>query len=326
MASIPVPDPASGSPAASPACAVVDIGSNTIKLLVARRTPDGTLVSAAYRTIEARIGSGIGRPGASLGEEGMARAGDAIAALLQDAAVHHPARTALVATSAVRDAANGAAFAERIRARTGHAVRILSGDDEASLIGRGLTCDPALSSLQDFYLFDLGGGSLECLSFRARRPSQALSLRLGCVRLTDAFVTDPSVPIPPSALAAIRTHVGETLARSGFSLSLPAASPAVATGGTVSTVRAILGAREGRTLEETSPVIPVCALRALLAETAALGLEARRRIPGLPPGRADVFPCALQTLLTVAVGGRFTALHHSLFNLRWGVAEELLSA
>ena len=326
MASLPVTDPTGGSQADNPACAVVDIGSNTIKLLVARRTPDGSLVSLAYRTIEARIGSGIGRPGASLGEEGMARAGDAIAALLHDAAAHHPTRTALVATSAVRDAANGAGFAARVLARTGHAVRILSGDEEAGLIGRGLTCDPALRSLQDFYLFDLGGGSLECLSFRARRPAQALSLRLGCVRLTDAFVTDPSLPIPASALAAIRTHVGETLARSGFSLSLPAGSPAIATGGTVSTVRAILGERDGRTLEQTSPVIPVGALRALLAETSALGLAGRRLIPGLPPGRADVFPCALQTLLTVAVGGRFSALHHSLFNLRWGVAEELLSA
>ncbi len=58
---------------------------------------------------------------------------------------------------------------ERVRAATGHNIRILTGDEEANLIGRGLTCDPALTTLRDFYVFDLGGGSLECLAPRDRQ-------------------------------------------------------------------------------------------------------------------------------------------------------------
>ena len=88
--------------------AVIDIGSNSIKILVAARAATGLLTSLHNRTIDARISAGISRAEPRLTEEGMARGLEAIASLLADAAAHHPARTILVATSAVRDALNGA--------------------------------------------------------------------------------------------------------------------------------------------------------------------------------------------------------------------------
>src|SRR6185369_16463559 len=126
----------------------------------------------------------------------MTRGIEAIRALLGDATEFSREKIVLVATSAVRDAQNGADFRARVRAATGHEIRILSGDEEANLIGRGLTSDPALRDLRDFYVFDLGGGSLECLAFRDRRVEQAVSLQLGCVRLTEKFVADPAQPFP----------------------------------------------------------------------------------------------------------------------------------
>jgi len=161
---------------AFPSVAVIDIGSNSIKILVAQRTSEGYLTSLFYKTLDARISAGISRAEPRLSDQGMERGLAAIKELLADAATFTPVKTILVATSAVRDAANGAAFRQSVFDQTGYGVRILSGDEEANLIGRGLTCDPALKGLRDFYLFDLGGAAWNVCRFK-NEPS---SKRLAC--------------------------------------------------------------------------------------------------------------------------------------------------
>jgi exopolyphosphatase/guanosine-5'-triphosphate,3'-diphosphate pyrophosphatase len=303
--------------------AVIDIGSNSIKLLVAARNESGRLVERATKTLDARISAGISQEKPHLGEAGMAAGLAAIRDLLATAAPLAPVQTLLVATSAVRDAANGADFRARVRAATGHDIRILAGDEEANLIGAGLICDPALAGLGDFYVFDLGGGSLECLAFRARRVAQETSLPLGCVRLTEKFVPDPCAPFSTEARTAIATHVKQILAASGFRFTLAGAT-AVFAGGSVTTVRAIFAAHHGKTIKEISPVVTVPELHALLNRVAPLSLEARKKIPGLPPSRADVFPTALATILAVAEIAGLKEFQHSFYNLRWGLAAEAL--
>lgn len=308
----------------SPSVAVIDIGSNSIKSLVACRDDSGGIVARLSHTIDARISAGIGQVRPTLSEEGMQRGLAAIQELLLGAAALVPERTVLVATSAVRDAANGAEFARRIRETTGCELRILTGDEEANLIGRGLTVDPQLASLEDFYVFDLGGGSMECLAFRGRQATQAISLPLGCVRLTERCVDDPEQPFGEPQRLRVAAACREAFAASGFGFALPAGSGAVFAGGTVTTVRAIIGRRSGVRTSETSPVVPVDVLRALLEETGALPLALRKQIAGLPAARADVFPAALATILAVADIGGFTSFLHSFHNLRYGMAAELL--
>ncbi len=303
--------------------AVIDIGSNSIKSLVAARAPDGQLVALKQRTLDARISAGIGKDKPALSEEGMTRGLGAIRELIEEVGQRRPAKIQLVATSAVRDASNGAAFRERVKKATKHEIRILSGDEEANLIGRGLTCDPALAELQNFYVFDLGGGSLECLAFKNRKIQQAVSLQLGCVRLTEKFVKDPAAAVPMAVLAEIAAHVSTTLKEAGLSFDLPD-SVAIGSGGTVATVRAILGAREQLRAEETTPAVALDQLRELLTTTAALTLDQRKRVPGLPSARADVFPAALATVVSVAELGGFAGFIHSYYNLRWGLAAEML--
>lgn len=309
---------------ASGPVAVIDIGSNSIKLLVAERAPDGALRTLTAKTIEARISAGISQATPELTEESMQRGLLAIRELLVAAAPHAPKHTILVATSAVRDAANGLVFRERVRAATGQPIRILSGGEEANLIGRGLTCDPALADLRDFYVFDLGGGSLECLAFRGRRIEQAASLQLGCVRLTEQFVPESAHPLPAGCAALIRQLVDANL-RERFRFNLPAPATAVGTGGTVTTCRAIFAARAGQPLESTEPRIDVRPMRELALELAALPLSGRQRVPGLPFARADVFPVALFTLCALAEVGGLTRYHHSFYNLRFGLADEALA-
>lgn len=303
--------------------AIIDIGSNSIKLLVAGRDETSALASLRLHTIDARISAGISRERPVLGEAGQAAGEAAVRELLDLAAHHQPVRTVLVATSAVRDAANGADFVARIHRATGHTIRILRGDEEANLIGRGLTADPELTSLQDFYVFDLGGGSLECLSFRARRIQQSVSLPLGCVRLTERFVRDISGPFGHAEESVIREHVRGTLTAAGFRFDLTGATGVFA-GGSMTTLRAVLGARTGLSLKQTPTIIGVAEIRSALACLGPMPLDQRRTVPGLPAARADVFPAALATLLAIAEAATLPAFRHSFYNLRWGLAAELL--
>ena len=105
---------------------------------------------------------------------------------------------------------------------------------------------------------------------------------------------------------------------------MPAGYAVVGTGGTLTTVRAIVAARSGAALGATDPSVDTALLRELLAELGPLDLAERRKTRGLPHSRADVFPAALVTLLELADLGAIHAFHHSLRNLRWGVAAEYL--
>jgi exopolyphosphatase/guanosine-5'-triphosphate,3'-diphosphate pyrophosphatase len=304
--------------------AVIDVGSNSIKLLVAEHGHDGKLVEVASSALEARISKGLGSSLPHLGAEGIER-GIAAVTQLAAAAGHAGAdRITAVATSAVRDATNGPEFAYALKSATGLKLRILSGKEEADLIGRGLTTDPALLGLRNFHAYDLGGGSLECLSFKERKLRHEMSLPLGCVRLTEMFVTSPEAPLDQAAEREIGRHVKEALLKAEVPLPVPSGFGVVGTGGTLSTVRAMVGVNRGVPFEETNPVVGVTLLHEVLGKVAALGLEARKKVPGLPPERADVFPTALVTLLALADLGGIPSFHHSLRNLRWGVASEML--
>lgn len=304
--------------------AVIDIGSNSIKLLVATRDPAGRLQELLQHTKETRIGSGITGNPPHLGAAAMAQAITALQALLATAAACTPATVRLVATSAVRDAANGAEFAARVRESTGHSLDILSGSEEARLIGRGIACESMLRDVPAFYVFDLGGGSLEALAFRGGRVEQAVSLQLGCVRVTEACVQDPTQPLSAGEANHIRTLVDRLVAESGFRFDLPPEAIAVATGGTATTVRTMRAAAWGRALAVESPVLAVTELRRFCAQISELPLHERRRLPGLPEARADVFPAAMVTLIEMARLASVDALRHSLYNLRYGLASELL--
>jgi len=310
----------------TPLVAVIDIGSNSIKILVTTRNAAGELIDLASATIEARISAGIHQREPELSAEGMQRGLEAILDLLAIAQPHAPTITQLVATSAVRDARNGAQFRELVESATGCPIRILSGREEADFIGQGLICDPNLSALTDFYLFDLGGGSLECLAFAQRRIQQAVSLQLGCVRLTEKHVSDRTAPIAADALAEIAHDTITTLREHPFAFELDKWAVAVGTGGTITTARAMLAAKRNQTMAESDSRLKVADLRLLLVDVARLTLDDRRKIPGLSSARADVFPAALATLIAVADEGNLTSFQHSFYNLRYGVAAELLGA
>jgi exopolyphosphatase / guanosine-5'-triphosphate,3'-diphosphate pyrophosphatase len=142
------------------------------------------------------------------------------------------------------------------------------------------------------------------------------------VRLTEKFVADTAQPFDPALSAAIAAHVRRELSRAALSIASPAA--VVGTGGTLATLRKVLAARADAVMEQTDARITLAQLRDTLVRLGGLALPERKKVPGLPPERADVFPTALATLVALAEIGGFDAYQHSLYNLRWGVAAEAL--
>jgi exopolyphosphatase/guanosine-5'-triphosphate,3'-diphosphate pyrophosphatase len=301
--------------------AVVDIGSNSIKLLVAAPGPPGgpELRVLFQEALETRISGGLGKDKSSLSEAGLAAGVQAVSRLLEMARPYAPTRIHLVATSAVRDAQNRADFAARILAATGLPLEILSGDDEALLIARGLRTDPALGGASEFCLLDLGGGSLECIRCASDQIKQAVSLQLGAVRLTEKFVPNPRGPFDDAARTAVAEETRRAVSASGFHF-IPGGL-LVGTGGAFTVARAILAHRQGFIAKETWPAeMSRASLAALLDEIAPLDAAARARIPKLTPERADILPTALTTILTLLDLARVARVFHSFHNLRFGVA------
>jgi len=300
---------------------VIDIGSNSIKLLVASRGDGGEIIPILQTTDETRIGDGISRDRPRLREASMEAACRSVKRLAAKARSAGADSIAATATSAVRDAVNRGQFSERLARVTGLELRILTGREEAELIGLGIRCDPALGSPNDFYLFDLGGGSLEMITIRNGRTEQAVSLPLGCLRLTERFVSNPEAPFRVEDQERIEAHTREVIASSRFAFDLPPEALVVVTGGTAA-IACVL--RERQNHAPAPAALSRKDLKDLLSLLGPLPLTQRRRVPGLPPKRADVFPTALATLLAVLRLGDLDRSRQSSYNLRFGLASRLL--
>lgn len=229
--------------AEAPRVASIDIGTNSTRLLVAE-AGDG---SVPLRTVErlmriTRLGQGVDRAG-SLHPDAIDRTVAVLAEyrqVMDDLGV--PAgRVRMTATSASRDAANRDAFFDAAEAAVGVRPELLSGDDEARLSFAGATADldPARGP---FLVFDLGGGSTEFVLGTTGPEGAitgALSLDVGCVRLTERFLSGGDPPAPEDLTAAI-TYTDAWL--EDVQLQLPGyaeAATVVGLAGTVSTVAAV---------------------------------------------------------------------------------------
>lgn len=302
---------------------VIDVGSNSIKLLVAGPREGGGVHALFTETIETRISKGISQDLPDLCDAAITDGCATVADLVHIAREFEPKEVAVVATSAVRDALNGQDFIDCVFEKTGIRMRVLSGTEEATYIGQGLVCDPQLDGAEDFIQTDIGGGSLELICFRKARIEQVISLRLGAVRLTERFVSNRDAPISRHVEAAIDAFVRAELAQCDFKCS-PRKNPLIATGGAIVVSRAILAAEKGQTIEQHYPILKIEELETLKKKLCALSLHERMAVPHLPASRADIIPTALITILALLRHTGRKSLTHSFCNLRYGLAAELL--
>jgi exopolyphosphatase/guanosine-5'-triphosphate,3'-diphosphate pyrophosphatase len=304
--------------------AVIDVGSNSIKLLVARLlTEKNTLETLFSETIETRISTGISRELPSLTEASIEAGSKTIEELVRLAQAYQPQKIEIVATSAVRDAINGMDLIEKVRELTGIGIKVLSGQKEAQYVCRGLACDPEVKGIDPFIQLDLGGGSLELIHYEKGEIKDALSLQLGADRLSERFIKDAEAPFDPKIENAIRVETENVLTQCGLSFA-PANGPFLATGGAFVITRAILAARNGKSIEDRSPNISLDEIRTLKSELMSLPLHERMSVPHLPAARADILPTALITIEAVLKHAQRNLVKHSFYNLRYGIASENL--
>lgn len=300
--------------------AVIDIGSNSIKCLIALERKGGGLASVYENTLPVRISTGIGAKNPRLSNAAISAGAEAATQLVGECNNYGTlAETIIVATSAVREAANGSDFTNAVYDQTGIQVKILPGPDEARLIGRGVVEDPlVIGRYEDFVVADLGGGSLELIEISGLQAVNHASLPLGAVRLTEQFIPNPKQSLTDDQQAAIEGHVREAIAASGFTLR----APIIGTGGIVTVWRSMEAQAQGVTLPELSPVLNRPSLHGWLYRLQQMSWSERLSVPGLPASRADIALPGLLILDQVLQAAQATELTHSRFNLRFGVAAE----
>ena len=295
---------------------IIDVGSNTIKLLIAEQADDGTVRSVRFEVEETRIGEGLTGTPPLIDPEAISRGTQAIGRLHRLAAQHDLHCLRIVATSAVRDASNRAAFIDSVASETGIELETLSGNEEARLIGKGLQCDPKLSHLSSYALLDLGGGSMECILFSEGAVSQIGSLDLGAVRLSSKYVPDRHRPLARHESDSIRDHVEDVFVSAHISRASAPSPVAVLTGGTAS----ILAARSLASTE----VFSAEQARAFRDEVCRLSRSERVSQLNIPESRADIFPAAITILCAALDYLGCDQVHFSEYNLRYGLAAEMI--
>ncbi|GAB3738642.1 Ppx/GppA phosphatase family protein [Microlunatus parietis] len=267
--------------------AAVDCGTNSIRLLIAERGPDGRLVELERRTDIVRLGQGVDATG-EFHPDALARtfaATEGYALLIKDAGV--PAdKIDFVATSAARDAGNREAFFTGIEERLGVRPEIISGDREAELSFTGALSGMAGGGPGPVLVMDIGGGSTELILGELDGTILAArSLDVGSVRLTERFLG--AGPPAPDDLGRAAAYVDGLIDASGIDLG--AARVWVGVAGTATTLAAVnLGLTAYDRSKVHGSIITVDALAGLLADLSAKTVEEIRAIPSMHPGRADV--------------------------------------
>jgi len=257
---------------------VVDVGSNTIHLLVGK-VEGGAVLPVTGEKISARLGAGVEKTG-RLDDERLALAAEAISLFAGIAALNGAPSPEILATSAVRDAQNGPELVERVREGTGLSMRLISGEKEAALGFRGALS--AVGREGPVLVVDLGGGSAQLILGEASEgPEKRVSLPLGTNRTTERFVEGD--PPTDEELGALREHVPQLLPDWDVG-----EAEVVAVGGSARAMLKITN--DGLTVER---------LWRLSAEVREGSSGVLAREQGLAPERARVLPAAITTLAAI---------------------------
>jgi exopolyphosphatase/guanosine-5'-triphosphate,3'-diphosphate pyrophosphatase len=304
--------------------AAVDIGTNTVLLLIAESTTSGLVAVEELATVT-RLGQGVDQRRV-LHPEAIERTCACLSLYAERIRSHRVARVAVIATSAMRDAVGGAKIVAFVASHFGVSLQVISGREEARLMFAGSVS--GLGELESpVVAFDVGGGSTEIVrGVRALNGRTELdyfeSFDVGSVRLTERYPL--SDPPREEELEATRASAAEAFS------SVPVRAhghPIIGTAGTVTTLAAIsLGDAEYDASRIHGYVVSVSELEGVMSRLAAATLDERRKLPGLHQGRADIILAGGIVVLAVLRQLAATSIRVSARGLRWGLAEELAVA
>jgi len=302
--------------------AAIDIGTNSVLLLVAERDARGDLAALVERATVTRLGEGVDRT-RSLASGAIERTLSCLSAYAEDIRRLGVERLDVVGTSAMRDAAAGDELVRRAEEILGVSPRVISGDEEACLTFAGAL--GGLGIVGGVTVFDVGGGSTELVRGRseggAAEIAEARSFQIGSVRLFERFVRHD--PPKPEELAEARALVRKELA---FFTPPSRTEPLVGIAGTVTTLAAVArgiepydGARVHGMRLAADEVLEVA------HRLWSLPLAEREALAGLEPRRADVIVTGAAIVAEVLAWSQAAELIVSDRGVRWGLVEALAS-
>jgi exopolyphosphatase/guanosine-5'-triphosphate,3'-diphosphate pyrophosphatase len=302
--------------------ATIDIGTNTVLLLIAEVAKDGSLSSVEERATITRLGEGVDKT-RTLAAAAIKRTNaclSAYAKIVKSAAVD---RVAVVGTSAMRDAKGGAAVRSHVEKTLGVEARVISGEEEARLTFAGAVSGLGLPA-GDITVFDIGGGSTEVVEGKIDRrgaPKKielARSFDIGSVRLTERHVKND--PPTRAELDALREAAGAQLSE----LAPAGSRQVIGIAGTMTTLAAVslsMGTYDGALVH--GHVMLRREVDRTVRELAAKPLAERQKVCGLEPKRADVIVAGGMIALALLERLGAERVRISDRGVRWGLADVL---
>jgi exopolyphosphatase/guanosine-5'-triphosphate,3'-diphosphate pyrophosphatase len=299
------PEPTAGT--VDPPIAAIDIGSNSIKMTVARPHPHRGIEEIGWNAETVRLGAGLDATG-RLADDRVEAALATLHRFAREARAMGAKRLVAVATEAARVAANGPAFLDRVGRETGIEVRVIDGDEEAALTFRGLAAATDVSG--NLVVVDIGGASTELIVAHDRVFAAARSVPVGSGRLTDRLT--PSDPPRPEELAACRSAAASLVAPVLAALAVPV-GPAVrlvVVGGT--------GEYLARLVPDEHRIAPA-AIDAVLDRFAAVTAAALAQRLSVAESRARVLPAGVAIVAALVDGVRPGRIEVARSGIRTGL-------
>jgi exopolyphosphatase/guanosine-5'-triphosphate,3'-diphosphate pyrophosphatase len=305
----------------------IDIGTNTLRLLVADARPDSFHEISSERIIT-RLGQDLDRTGV-LSDDAWARSMSALLDFKDIIRRHNALHTEAIGTSALRKASNSTAFINDVRQRVGLEVRVITGEEEARLTLIGVSCvlrgsiakagnNLPTSSL----IIDIGGGSTEIIMTRPGAKTVMVSLPLGAVYLTERYIKHD--PPAQEELALLRRAVKDELSIHDKVIGVEPVSVFAGTAGTVTTIAAM---EQGLKEYDPEKINRFTLTREAIARIVTLlsrsTLNERKRIPGIEPGREDIILAGALVVKEIMERYKYAKMIVSDWGLREGIIIDL---
>jgi len=274
--------------------AAIDVGTNSVHLLVADVGPDGEITEVEKSRVQVELGRGaFGKH--TITADAMERGIEALVGFKQAMDLLDVETTVAVATAVVREAKNGSEFCRKIREKTGIHVKMIDGADEARLVWLGVRPDLDVSK-GPALVADIGGGSVQIVSCGARDIVGSVSLPLGHIRLSERFV--PSDPPTMDELRAVRKEVRARLEPVLGELPAGMDGSLVGTSGSIRTLArmATLARGNAEPLHDHGLVMERSELKKLMERMTESTRSQLAEIPGMDPRRKATLPAAAAVL------------------------------
>jgi exopolyphosphatase/guanosine-5'-triphosphate,3'-diphosphate pyrophosphatase len=303
--------------------AFIDIGTNSIRLLLVRINPNGSYLPLTKQKETVRLGDKefIDK---ILQPKAIERAVIVCKKFMELARAYRAEEVIAVATSATRDASNKVQLLEMLKKEANLEVCTISGIEEARLIYLGVSSELRLGYLKALFI-DIGGGSTEVSVGDQRHCYFLDSLNLGAVRLTNMFLQDETEPVSEEQYEQIKDYVRSKSAYVIKELSKYRASCAVGSSGTIENLARIAFVYLHRTAHESFEKLEFEDLKKIVGAMCALSLEERRNFPGINAQRADIIIAGAAIIETFMEELGLSEIKVSKLGLREGLLIDYIS-